>query len=101
MREKSDVNTGRAFAERAIQYFDIHPLFKHETADASIEMPNYFALAGGEQLPHKIMLYDKATALIIQTAPNSLGLADALKYYADLLGIIGEDQKALVSLRAS
>lgn len=86
LREKGDQAKARVFADKAMS--QINQVTDPVTlADVYFEKSSYYSISSDSDVVQKVKYYRLATSYLKQVMPNSLKLADALKYLGDLYGI--------------
>lgn len=98
-REKGDRKTGKTFAEKALTFFKNTPVASPEAAAAWMEMSQYYTIDNDSDIAEKVRLYKNAIDILKVTAPNTIQLADALKFMGDLYGLQAEYPLALTLLK--
>lgn len=98
-REKGDRKTGKAFAEKALTYFKKPIIASPEAAAAWMELSQYYSIDSDTELAEKVKLYKNAVEILKVTAPNTIQLADAMKFMGDLYGLQAAYPLALTLLK--
>ena len=97
LREKGDYAAGKPMAEKAVQVLEKTKLFT-ATANAYIELSNYYSIDQVGELKEKEKLYSQAVSLIQKTS-DRLRYADALKFLGDLHNCQSKYVQSLAELK--
>lgn len=100
LRERGNNKDAEGFVNKALA-------FSNKVKDAQtlaglyLEKASYYSIDSDTGLAQKIKYYRSAIIYLRQSAPNSMQLADALKYMGDLYGFQGANSAALPLLYES
>jgi two-component sensor histidine kinase len=98
-KDRKNIKMGLAYLNRSIKIFSADFSNKEVQADADIEMASYYGINEASDLEKKIALYEHATGLLVTVIPNSMKLAEALKYLGDLYNIKEDNNSSIDRLK--
>ncbi|WP_158288392.1 tetratricopeptide repeat-containing sensor histidine kinase [Mucilaginibacter psychrotolerans] len=98
-KARKDIRSGSDYLMKSINVFRADSSLREFEADADIELANYYGINEAGDLANKIRLYEQAANLLALKLPNSLKLADALKYLGDLYNVKEDNEKSISSLQ--
>jgi len=96
-REAGRTDIGKKYADRSL-LLSKDNCYPAENAAALIAASTYYDLYKDEERVVKVQYYTRAMPLLRAVAPNSMKLADALKYYADLVAFDSEPSAATIAM---
>jgi len=100
-REGGDRIKGKDLATKAVKYFPPNSSPTQEEALAYIELSNYYSIDIAAELPQKINYYNHAVDILRKVMPNTLKLADDLKFLGDLYNVSDQYHKGISLLLES
>jgi two-component sensor histidine kinase len=100
-RESGEKISARNFAAEAIRIYSDNPKYITEQANAIFELSDTYGLDNENDFSNKITWYRKGVGLLKKSMPNSLKLANALRFLGDLEGLNDNARTALKYLKES
>lgn len=101
LREKGDKTSGKTYAEKAVRTLPSYSAATKANAFAYMELSEYYSIETTEELSQKIIYYSKGVGLLKLSLPNTLKLADALKFLGDLYNVKAVYDSAATCLKES
>ncbi|GGA96113.1 hypothetical protein GCM10011500_09870 [Mucilaginibacter rubeus] len=98
-RERKDQKKAKDYLGRSIEIFTSDASFRLAEADADIELASYYGINDAGDLEKKIALYRHAIDILSEKLPNSIKLADQLKYLGDLYNVKEDNILAIEKLK--
>jgi two-component sensor histidine kinase len=100
-REKGKREESREYSIQAINIFNTNSRYALQLAEANLELSNSYNLSSDAEVANKIRYYEHGINLLRTAAPNSIKLADALKFLGDLYNVKDDNQRSVALLRES
>ena len=100
-REKGKREESRQYALQAFRLFQKETRYVLDLAEANLELSNSYNLSTDAEVANKIRYYQRGVDLLRKAAPNTIKLADALKFLGDLYNIKDDNEKSVALLMES